>query len=145
MAEDSFRRWQSAAIGQKQTASTLLLGLSSAMLAFSVGQIKDATAFLGFWQSVVFHVSAVLNVLVIASGVGFALNRSRDFDLTSRIARTNELDESDPVLSDMRGEARQLGRLTRKLYFAQGVLFVFATISFFAFIFLRYRYALYPR
>jgi hypothetical protein len=139
MAPDSFRRWQAQAIVQKQTASTLLVGLSGAMLAFSISQISDAKAYIGFWQSLLFQLSAGLNVIAIAAGIGFTLNRVRDFDLTSTIARTRETEPSATELTSMRRNARRLGKITRNLYLTQCLTFLLATVLFLGFVIVRYQ------
>src|ERR1700680_4366813 len=79
MPLESFRRWQSEAIKQKQTASALLLGLSGAALAFSVTQLGGASTYIGTCQSLLFHLSAAAQLISIASGIAFSLNRVRRY------------------------------------------------------------------
>lgn len=143
MSQESFRRWQAEAIRQKQTASALLLGLSSAVLAFAVAQLTGKFAYIGFWQSLLFHLTAVFHLVSIASGVAFSLNRVRDFDLTAQVARTREYEPRAPRLRTMRQLVRRWGRITRQLFVTQVTSFVLGMAFFVGFVLARYRDVLY--
>jgi hypothetical protein len=144
MPLESFRHWQSVAIKQKQTASALLLGLSGAALAFSVTQLAGASTYIGACQSLLFHLSAAAQLISIACGIAFSLNRVRDFDLTSNIARTRENQPSAPRLKNMRERVRRLGRITRTLFMTQSVSFFVGAVFFVAFVMVRHARILYP-
>lgn len=86
---DSFSRWQAATQEQFTATANLALGLATGLLAFESALLLD-TRFLShaaFW----FAIAAV--VLLFAS-VGLALwcaiNRLRDFRLTTQIARRRQ-------------------------------------------------------
>jgi hypothetical protein len=116
MPQESFRRWQAEAIKQKQTASALLLGLSGATLAFTVVQVTGKSMYIGFEQSLTFHLTAITHLISMTLGVAFSLNRIRDFDLTATIARVRESEPRAPGLRNMRNTVRRWGRITRRLF-----------------------------
>jgi hypothetical protein len=144
MAQESFRHWQSRAIDQKSTASSLMLGLSGAALGFSVNLLPVDGEYVGVAASVLFHVNAAAHLLSIGCGVAFSLNRVRDFDLTSQIARKRETSPKQPSLGVMREKVRRWGRITKRLFFWQGVLFVSGALAFAVFAGVRYATVLYP-
>jgi len=144
MAQESFRHWQSKSIDQKQSTSSLLLGLSGAALGFSVSLLPSNSAYIGCTASALFHICAVAHLLSIGCGVAFSINRVRDFDLTAQIARKRELTPNQPSLKIMRETVRRWGRITRRLYAVQGILFVVGAIAFAAFSVFRYLPVLYP-
>ena len=131
MPQESFRRWQAEAIKQKQTASALLLGLSGATLAFSLSQLTGKSAYIGCWQSLALHTTAITHLFSMTMGVFFSLNRIRDFDLTAMIARVRESEPNAPRLKNMRNTVRRWGRTTRRLLVAQAVSLGWACCSFF--------------
>lgn len=144
MAQESFRCWQARSIDQKQNASALMLGLSGGALGFSVSLLSGQSVYIGGAQSTMFHLHCIAQLSSIAAGVAFSLNRVRDFDLTSQIARAREKNPSPPGLKTTRAKVRRLGRITRKLYLFQGMLFVVGAIAFIAFVTSRYSNILYP-
>lgn len=144
MAQESFRYWQSQSINQKQTASSLLIGLSGAALGFSVSLLPSGTAYIGCMDSVLFHINAATHLLSLVCGIGFSLNRVRDFDLTAQIARKREINPQQSSLKDMRDTVRRWGRITKRLYFWQRLLFGVGAIAFTVFASLRYAHVLYP-
>lgn len=144
MSLESFQRWQSEAIKQKQTASALLLGLSGAVVAFCVTQLAGTVTYIGAWQSLLFHLSAGLQLVSMAAGIAFSLNRVRDFDLTSKIARTRTNEPSAPRLQRMRQKVRQLGQITRSLFMIQSLSFTVGAIVFLVFVMARHSHVLYP-
>jgi hypothetical protein len=144
MAQESFRAWQGRAIDQKQSASAMMLGLSGGALAFSVSLLSGHNTYIGCIASGLFQVDAVAQLLSIAAGVAFSLNRVGDFDLTSQIARARERDPTSLVLKDMRAKVRRRGRITRRLYLLQGVAFVVGALAFVAFVTVKYRNVLFP-
>jgi hypothetical protein len=144
MSQESFRRWQAEAIKQKQTASALLLALSGATLAFSVSQLTGKPTYIGFWQSLAFHTTAITHLFSMTMGVLFSLNRIRDFDLTAMIARVRESEPKAPRLKNMRNTVRRWGRITRGLFLAQALSFVLGMTFFVWFVLTRYRCFLYP-
>ena len=144
MAQESFRHWQSKAIDQKQRASSLLLGLSGAALGFSVSLLPSGSEYIGCAASALFHMCAVAHLFSIGCGVAYSINRVRDFDLTAQIARKRELTPNQQSLKKMRETVRRWGRISRRLYVAQGVLFVVGAVAFAAFSVVRYLPVLYP-
>lgn len=144
MAQESFRRWQTESIKQKQTASALLLGLSGAAVAFAIAQLAGKSAYVGCWSSVAFHLAAAAHLISMASGIAFSLNRVRDFDLTSQIARLRESDPKSTRLTGMCARVRFWGRITRRLVVAQVVFFGLGMLFLLWFVLLHYRNALYP-
>jgi len=143
MASDSSIRWGSEARKQKQIASALLLALSGGALAFSVARLPEPQVYLGFWQSFLFHLQAIAQIVSITCGIAFSLNRVRDFDLTAKIARKRENEPKSSLLGPMRETVRQWGRITRWLFLVQAVAFTVAMITFVAFVLVRYRHILY--
>lgn len=143
MTQESFRRWQSKAIEQKQSVSSLLLGLSGAALGFSVSLLPTST-YIGCVASALFHANAVAHLLSISCGIAFSINRVRDFDLTAQIARKREQNPTQPGLKKMRETVRRWGRITKRLYLWQGLLFIAGALAFTAFAITRYAPALYP-
>jgi hypothetical protein len=144
MTQESFRRWQAKSIDQKQSASSLLLGLSGAALGFSVSLLPSEPTYIGSVASVLFHANAVAYLVSIGCGIAFSVNRVRDFDLTAQIARIREQNSAQPSLKVMRDTVRRWGRITRRLYVCQGLSFVAGALAFTAFAILRYAPALYP-
>lgn len=144
MAFESFRSWQSRSIDQKQSTSSLLLGLSGAALGFSVSLLASQSGYIGFWHSLAFHIHCVAQLLSVAAGIAFSINRVRDFDLTAQIARQRELNAAAPALKTMRATVRRWGRMTKRLYVIQSVGFVLGAMAFIAFALLRYGSVLYP-
>ena len=143
MPFDSFRNWQSRAIDQKQNVSSLLLGLSGAALGFSVSMLSGQQTYMGKAQSVVFHLHSIVQLGSMAAGIAFSLNRVRDFDLTSQIARLREKTPGSPSLASKRDKVRRLGRMTRRLYYAQAISFGVGALAFMAFALLRFGNVLY--
>ncbi|MFC3552485.1 hypothetical protein ACFOLC_15885 [Lysobacter cavernae] len=144
MTQESFRHWQGKSIDQKQSASTLMFGLSAGSLAFTASLLDGVTAYIGCFQSVLFHLHGAVQVCSIGAGVLFSLNRVRDFDLTAQVARKRENNHVDPALKAMRETLRKLGRITRRLYFFQGISFVVGVLLFLWFVLVRHGAALYP-
>jgi len=143
MTQESFRNWQTQSIQQKQTSYALLLGLSGAALAFAISQLSSRTEYIGFWHSLLFQLSAAAHLLSMTAGVAFSLNRVRDFDLTSQIARTRETDPTAPRLASMRKRVRRWGRITRTLFVTQAFAFTLGTVLLLAFVTIRYSHILY--
>lgn len=143
MALESFRHWQSRSIEQKQAASSLMMGLSGGALAFSTSLLDGTTSFIGSTQSALFHLHGGAQLFSVAFGVAFSINRVRDFDLTSQIARARERNPSTPSLKSMRATVRRWGRITRRLYFWQGATFVLGALAFVGFVLTRYSAILY--
>lgn len=144
MAQESFRHWQSQSINQKQTTSSLLIGLSGAALGFSVSLLPTGTVYIGYVASALFHINAATHLLSIGCGISFSLNRVRDFDLTAQIARKREINPKQSSLKEMRNTVRRWGRITKRLYFWQGLLFVVGAVAFTGFAVLRFAHVLYP-
>lgn len=144
MAERPFQRWQARAIEQKQTASSLILGLSGAALGFSLSLLSTSKGYIGSLESVLFHLQAAAQLLAIAAGVAFTLNRVRDFDLTSSIARVRAKNPSAAGLTLMRSRVRRWGRITRVLFATQILAFAAGVTVFLVFVALRYKEILYP-
>jgi hypothetical protein len=144
MAQESFRDWQGRSIDQKQSVSTLLLGLSGGALAFSVALLDKQSGYVGCARSLVFHVDIGCHLLSMACGVIFSLNRVRDFDLTAQIARQREANPTASRLKEMRRTVRNWGRITRRLYIAQRLLFLIGALAFLVTALLRYASVLYP-
>jgi hypothetical protein len=144
MAQESFRHWQTRSIDQKQSASTLMFGLSAGALAFAASLLDGVTAYVGWFQSGLFHLHGAIQLSSMCAGVLLSLNRVRDFDLTAQVARRREKDRLDPALPTMRSGLRRWGRISRQLYFAQGVSFVAGALLFLWFVLVRHGTALYP-
>lgn len=143
MAQESFRNWQAKSIEQKQSASALMLGLSAGALAFTASLLAAGKGFIGCYESVLFHLHGAAQVISIGTGVLFSLNRVRDFDLTAQVARKREYEKKDKSLPELRKTVRKWGRITRRLYFIQGVSFVIGAILFVWFVMVRYSEVLY--
>jgi hypothetical protein len=143
MTERSFQRWQSRAIEQKHNTSSLLLGLSGAALGFSVSLLGKQTAYLGFFESVAFQTHVFAQLISIGAGVAFSINRVRDFDLTSSIARAREKDRPSSSLPHMRARVKKFGRITRRLYLGQILAFIVGALAFLVFVIAHYRHLLY--
>lgn len=144
MAYESFRRWQAASIEQKQSTSALLVVLGGAALGFSVTQLSTIERFIGLWASIAFHCQAITYLSSLGFGIWFSLNRVKDFDETAQIARLREREIGHPRLSGMRKAARQRGRITRRLFLLQIVMFFAGTMALLAFFLLMYATRLYP-
>lgn len=121
-----------------------MLGLSGGALGFSVSLLSGDEPFIGYWQSALFHFHAIAQLVSIAAGVSFTLNRVRDLDLTSQIVRVRTESPSAPRLRGMREKVRRWGRVSRRLYMLQGASFLFGAFGFVAFAGLTYSGALYP-
>jgi hypothetical protein len=143
MLLESFRRWQAESIAQKQRASALILALAGAALGFSVSQLDKEKQYIGCHLSLFFNIQAIAQLVSISAGVLFSLNRVRDFDLTSQIARVRETNPVSSRLGLMRKTVRKFGRITRKLYLVQILAFIFGAICFVAFEFIKYEKILY--
>ena len=144
MSTDSFRNWQAKYIEQSQSSSTTMLGLSGGALAFSASLLDGSTSYLGYSPSVLFHLHGFLQLLAMGAGIWFAVNRSRDFSLTTRIARLRTNNPKDSRLSELRTESRRLGTISRCLMFWQGIFFLCAASFFIAFVLVKYSAVLYP-
>lgn len=144
MALESFRHWQARSIDQKQAASALMLGLSGGALAYSASLLVEVQCYVGYMQSLIFHVHGATQLISLGAGVAFSLNRVRDFDMTASIARTREADPKDASLLGMCAKVRRWGRITRRLYLTQGISFVAGAIAFVFFVLLRFAEVLYP-
>lgn len=144
MAYESFRAWQARSIDQKQTASALMFGASGGALAFSVSLIDPHGAYIGCLESWIFHVQAFFHVGALTSAAAYTLNRVRDFDLTARTAREREKNQAAATLKAYRANSRRLGRISKRLYAAQTILFGLGVLTFLLFVLLHFRKALYP-
>lgn len=143
MAYESFRHWQQKAIDQKQTTSALLLALSGAALGFSATEVSNASNYIGVLQSVLFHLHSISFICSLTAGAAFSWNRARDFDMTAQVARARESGMKAPRLTESRKKMRRFGRLSRWLYSAQLITFVFGVIMFIVFVMVRYSSVLY--
>lgn len=137
MAYESFRRWQFASIEQKQRSSALMMGLSGAGLGLLFSELSGAAGFVGCWASFLAQLSGFLLMLTMGFGAAFSMNRVRDFDLTSQIARRRKNKPESTSLSAMREKVRGYGRITRRLYAAQIGCFLFGSVGFVVFMMLR--------
>lgn len=144
MSNSSFRNWQAKYIEQSQSASTTMLGLSGGALAFSATLLSGHANYLGYCQSVLFHLHGLLQLLSMGTAVWFSVNRSRDFSLTARIARLRSSAPQDARLPDLRSKSKRLGIVSRRLVFTQGVLFLCAAAFFVLFVLAKHSHALYP-
>lgn len=144
MAYESFRNWQARSIDQKQSASSLLIALAGGAIAFVAHLLSQATEYVGFLASVTYVLAFVLHALSIGAGLAFTLNRVRDFDLTAQVARKRESDPKYLGLKKMRLQLRRWGRLTRRLYAMQVILFGLGMAAFIAVTAIRYRGILLP-
>lgn len=120
-----------------------MLGLSAGALAFTASLLAEAKGFIGCYESILFHLHGVVQVISIGTGVLFSLNRVRDFDLTAQVARKRERDANGQSLSTLRKTLRRWGRLTRRLYFVQGLSFLIGVILFLWFVLLSHSELLY--
>lgn len=120
-----------------------MLGLSGGALAYSVTLLNKATGYIGDAQSVLFHADCLLQLVSIATGVWFTLNRVRDFDLTSQIARLRERKPECAQLETVRDRVRRLGRRTRRLFWSQGLTFILGAAAFMAFVMVHYSHVIY--
>ena len=118
--KNHFRNWQGRSIEQKQSASALMLGLSGGALGFSVSLVSGQTTYIGCTQTILFHVHSIAQLVSIAAGVFFSINRVRDFDQTSQIARARKTDPKATALKAMRKKVRRWGRITQRPYKFQG-------------------------
>jgi len=144
MSNDAFRNWQARSIEQRQASSTAMLGLSGGALAYSASLIDGATGYIGYNASVLFHIHGALQLLAMFTGVWFAVNRSRDFSLTAKIARIRSKDPRSRELSPLRKKVRSLGAVSRRLLYCQGLLFLSAAAFFIAFVLVKNCNSLYP-
>jgi hypothetical protein len=144
LAQESFRNWQSRSIDQKQSSSSLLVGLSGAALGFAVSLLPKDAEFIGRIASALFHLCVLTHLLSIACGVAFSINRVRDFDLTAKISRDRATAGNQSSLKMMRQQARRLGRLSRRMFGWQAILFVVGAVAFVAFALSRFMPVLYP-
>lgn len=120
-----------------------MLGLSAGALAFTATLLGNSAIYIGCIQSVLFHLHGAVQICSIGAGVFFSLNRVRDFDLTAQVARKREKDRLASALPTMRSNLRKWGRITRRLYFWQGISFVVGTLLFLCFVLLRHSASLY--
>src|SRR5205823_3759537 len=110
-------------LDQKNNTSSLVLGLSGAALAFSVSLLSSRQTYIGSLETTLFHLHATIQLGSIVAAVAFSINRTRDFGLTARIAHLRERNPDEPNLGLMRNKVRRRGRLTRRLYRSQLILF----------------------
>ena len=143
MAKRSFQAWQERAIEQKRNTSSLLLGLSGAALGFSVSLLGKQTTYMGLLSSIAFQVHVIAQLASIGAAVAFSINRVRDFDLTSTIARVRKKNPSAPSLGAMSDRVKKFGRITRRLYRIQIVAFIIGALAFLAFVIAHYHHLLY--
>ena len=144
MTTEAFRNWQARSIEQRQASSAVMLGLSGGALAFSATMLDGQACYIGLSTSILFHLHGAFQALSVGAGVLFTINRTRDFAITASISRLRGKDPRDPKLLPLRESARKLGIRSKRLLFAQGILFFLATIVFIGLIGFRYRHALYP-
>lgn len=143
MTGDPFRQWQRMAIEQRGGASSLMLGLSGAALAFSTSLLtSEKPEFIGFWSSVAFQVHAVLQLISMGCSVSFNLNRLKDFHVTMKIARDrDELCEDE--VRGLRATSRRLGSRTLVLFTWQCWSFIASMVFFLLFSVIRLSRLLY--
>ena len=121
-----------------------MLGLSGGALAFSASLISDKDLFIGYWQSFAFHGVALSQTFSIGAAVLLAVNRVRDYGITTRIARVNRSEDraSLPALRALQGA---FGARRRLLYYWQSALFLIGAISFILFCLLQLSPVLYAQ
>lgn len=118
---ESFTRWQSVTRDQFSSVSSLVLGLSTGVLAFAVvgfGALSPSNRCL-----IIAATAAVLFLSAsIALAIICALNRLNDFRITARIVR--DAARGEISVEDLRRESRVLGTRSWALLRWQLWLFV---------------------
>ena len=130
---ESFVRWQGRYIEQRQTASSVMLGLSGGSLAYVTSLLSGVNAFIGFWPSIAFHLTVACHAFSVGAAVLYSLNRVRDFAVTAKIARDRAHPKRKDNVPELRKQQRTLGQLTRRLYFWQSILFLAGALFFLVF------------
>ena len=120
-AQKSFVRWQGITRDYFTAVSNLVLGLSTGLLAFLLVSLlsKPATTCI----SVIGTVSLIFLGSSISIAIWCAINRLRDFQFTTKIARARSRDK--PISSESRLATKVMGKLSWNLFWCQLVLFAF--------------------
>jgi hypothetical protein len=117
---DSFVRWQSATREHFTLTSSVVLGLSTGLLAFFSERFLS-----GSRPSCGLLLLGLAALLLLAASITLALwcsiNRLRDFRATAQIARRRDNNESVPP--EDRLETKILGELSWRLFWWQLILF----------------------
>jgi hypothetical protein len=113
---DSFIRWQEVTRNHFSAVSNLILALATGLLAFHSALLLERKL-----SSACASGFAAASLLLLSASVAFALwcavNRLRDFRLTTQIARRREKGETD--LQELRDETKSLGKFTWGLFWFQ--------------------------
>ena len=141
---ESFRHWQSKFNEQSQAASTAMIGLSSGALAYAASLLDGQDKYAGYNFSMLFYLHGVLQLITIRLGIWLAVNRSRDYSMTAKIARIRSKSSKDQRLPGLRETVRGLGLVSRRLLFWQGILFLVAAAFFVSLVINKYHSLLYP-
>lgn len=117
--KDSFIRWQAVTIEQFTYAVNLVLGLSTAALAFQVSTLLNQGFNPVSWHKCVFLLSLI--ALLASSGLGIwcVINRLRSFRATARVARMREQGKSEIEMEPERTLYRKLDEKTWWLFWWQ--------------------------
>ena len=132
----SFIRWQDKSIDQVGTTSSLILGLSTGILAITFAIIAQPTVDKSAGYIWSLYLFPGMLILAIAFGIAVAVNRSLDYRLTAQIARAREKKLlTDEELEPLRAESREYGKKTWWFYKAQLFVFCISAGIFVSFIY----------
>ncbi|WP_018277070.1 hypothetical protein WKI13_15270 [Teredinibacter turnerae] len=118
-SQDSFIRWQAITISQLTYALNLILGLSVATLAFQVSLLLNKDFCPVSWQKITFPISMLLLLSSVAFGLWCVINRLKDFQITTKIARKRESGATKEELQTLRDFCTKLGKRTWGIFWCQ--------------------------
>tara|TARA_R110000850_G_scaffold18994_1_gene58191 strand:- start:374 stop:805 length:432 start_codon:yes stop_codon:yes gene_type:complete len=120
---ESFIRWQNIRISQLGFANNLVIGITIALLGFTIDFIQGDNISLNYFQKLLFWIGCFTTLASIGIGLSVVLNRLDDFKLTAQIARKRNTVKLEGIENE-RAKAKLLGRKTWNLFIWQVSTFI---------------------
>src|SRR5438876_865758 len=144
MNEDKVTKWEDRRREYLGSAITLLLGLSSASLAFCGGLLTQESVKLGGWRTYLFIAAVFFFVLALLASLIVTFTRLHDARATVEIVRKEREGMAAVYLASLRSDAHRLGAFTWRLLYIQASTFFIGALLLLVSLFLIFRSKLFP-
>ena len=123
MKNDRLIRWEEKRREYLGSAITIMLGLSSASLAFCGALLTQKEVVLGGWRTFWFIAAVIFLILALIASISVHFTRLQDARETANIVRTEGEPMAVRYIELMRNKAEFWGKMTWFLLYAQLVTF----------------------
>lgn len=122
---DAFNHWRDHAIAQMTAASTMMFGLASAGLAYTLSQLAPAKSALFKSNELLFDLFTWAFAVSFAAAVILVINRLESFRKTANVVRLRDEEGSTEDLATLRKGVRLMDHFTWALFYVQLLSFGF--------------------